>query len=403
MPSDTAKTPGRSRKHPLRAAALVAGLVASFVGSGVFAQTASPGAPVSEASLRAAQTLDQLVAPIALYPDDLIAIILPASTNPLQVVQAERFLQRRKSDPNLAVNEAWDDSIKALLNYPDVVKKMSDDLDWTSALGNAVYADQGEVLAAIQAFRRMTESAGNLKSDERQVVVIEQDVIRIESANPQVIYVPQYDPATIIVPGGYASWNYWPTPYPVYYYPYAPGAAFGVGLIWGAALGAAWAGGRYVMHYGAWGRNSNIIINRPGGPGYRPGGPGYRPGGGSEWRPGRPPGSRPPQVGYPGGGRPPGAGGPGRPGDGSGLPGAGGPGRPGDGSGLPGAGGPGCKYASSNWVGAARPGVARPRGGACGGAGGGAGTPGRPGTGGAGEFGGGAATFWATGFWATGP
>ena len=82
--------------------------------------------------------LAKLVGPIALYPDDLVAIILPASTNPLQLVQADRFLEKRKSDPKLPIDDKWDDPVKSLLNYPDVVKKMSDDLDWTTALGEAV-------------------------------------------------------------------------------------------------------------------------------------------------------------------------------------------------------------------------------------------------------------------------
>ena len=110
-----------------------------------------------------AEELDKLVAPIALYPDDLVAIILPAATNPLQLVQADRFLDKRKADPKLPVDDKWDDSVKALLNYPDVVKTMSGDLDWTAALGEAVVADQGAVLEAIQVFRRKTQAVGNLK------------------------------------------------------------------------------------------------------------------------------------------------------------------------------------------------------------------------------------------------
>ena len=94
----------------------------------------------------------------------------PASTNPLQIVQADRFLDKRKSDPKLPIDEKWDDSVKALVNYPDVVKMMSGDLDWTSALGEAVVADQGAVLEAIQAFRRRAQAAGNLKSNDKQVV-----------------------------------------------------------------------------------------------------------------------------------------------------------------------------------------------------------------------------------------
>ena len=91
------------------------------------------------------------MAPIALYPDDLVAIILPASTNPLQIVQADRFLEKRKSDPKAPLDDRWDDAVKSLLNYPDIVKKYcSADSDGLSALGEAVVADQGAVLDAVQ-------------------------------------------------------------------------------------------------------------------------------------------------------------------------------------------------------------------------------------------------------------
>jgi uncharacterized membrane protein YgcG len=209
----------------------------------------APAAAAAVAPAVPPEELEQLVGRIALYPDDLIAIVLPASTNPLQVVQADRFLEKRKADPKAPVDERWDDAIKSLLNYPEVVKAMSSDLDWTAALGEAVVADQGDVLEAIQAFRRKTQSAGNLKSDSQQVVVVEKEVIKIVPADPQVIYVPQYNPSTVVVYGGYSSWGYYPTPYPVYYYPYPPGAAFATGLVWGAAIGAAWSGNHYVAHY----------------------------------------------------------------------------------------------------------------------------------------------------------
>jgi hypothetical protein len=212
------------------------------------------------AASSSAEELDKLVGPIALYPDDLVAIILPASTNPLQLVQADRFLDKRKADSKLALDENWDDSVKSLLNYPEVVKTMSSDLDWTSALGEAVVADQGAVLEAIQVFRRKTHSAGNLKSDKKQVVVVTKEIITIVPADPQVIYVPQYNPSTVIIYGGYSSWGYYPAPYPVYYYPYPPGAAFATGLIWGAAIGSAWNGGHYHADYH--GGNANINIDR---------------------------------------------------------------------------------------------------------------------------------------------
>jgi hypothetical protein len=202
------------------------------------------------------QDLTNLVGRIALYPDDLVGIILPASTNPLQLVQADRFLDKRKADPKLPVDEKWDDAVKSLLNYPDIVKMMSGDLDWTSALGEAVVDDQTAVLDAIQAFRRQAQAAGNLKSDGKQVVQAEGSTIAIVPADPQVIYVPQYNP-TVVVAGPAPYWGYYPTPYPSYYYPYPPGAALATGIIWGAAIGAAWSGNRY----GCCG-DANINVNR---------------------------------------------------------------------------------------------------------------------------------------------
>jgi hypothetical protein len=232
-----------------------------FFAASTFAQApAADAAATAPAPLSAAE-LDRLVAPIALYPDDLVAIILPGATYPVEIVQADRFLEQRKSNKSLKLNDAWHDPVKALVNYPDVVKKMSTDLDWTIALGEAVVTDQGAVLEAVQRFRRQTQSAGNLKSDDKQVVVVEKEVIKIQPADPQVIYVPQYNPTTVVVAGAPAPYGYYPAPYPAYYYPYAPGAALATGLIWGAALGAAWNGGHYEAHYGG-GGNNNININR---------------------------------------------------------------------------------------------------------------------------------------------
>ena len=245
-----------------RRCSLLATLLACWLmlaASWAFAQApvaSGGGAPTADPA-----QLDKLVGPIALYPDDLIGIILPGSTYPIEIVQADRFLDKRKTDKNLKINDAWHDSVKSLLNYPDVVKKMSTDLDWTTALGEAVVADQGAVLEAIQRFRRQVQAAGNLKSDDKQKVIVEKEVIQVVQANPEVIYVPQYNPSTVVVAGGYPSYGYYPAPYPVYYYPYPPGAAFATGLIWGAAITAAWNGGHYDTHYGG-GGNNNININR---------------------------------------------------------------------------------------------------------------------------------------------
>jgi hypothetical protein len=220
----------------------------------------APAASSDVAQAPSPAELEKLVGPIALYPDDLVAIILPASTNPLQLVQADRFLEKRKKDPKLPIDDKWDESVKSLVNYPEVVKQMSADLDWTTDLGEAVVANQGAVLDAVQAFRRKVQAAGNLKTDPKQVVVVEKEVIKIVPADPQVIYVPQYNPTTVVVYSAVPVYGYYPAPYPVYYYPYPPGAALATGLIWGAAIGAAWNGGHYGTNWS--GGNNNITINR---------------------------------------------------------------------------------------------------------------------------------------------
>ena len=220
----------------------------------------APAASGSAAEAPSPEELDKLVGPFALYPDDLVAIILPASTNPLQIVQADRFLEKRKKDPKTPIDDNWDDSVKSLVNYPEVIKQMSADLDWTAALGEAVVADQGAVLDAVQAFRRKAQSAGNLKTDSKQVVEVEKEIIKIVPADPQVVYVPQYNPSSVVVYSAAPVYGYCPAPYPSYYYPYAPGAAFATGLIWGAAIGAAWGGDRYGANWS--GGNNNITINR---------------------------------------------------------------------------------------------------------------------------------------------
>ena len=242
------------RRGASRWIGLVAGTLMLAVALAATAQ--APAAAGGAAPPLSAEELDKLVGPIALYPDDLVGIILPASTFPVEIVQADRYLDKRKADPKLPVDDRWDDSVKSLLNYPDVVKKMSDDLDWTTALGEAVVTDQGAVIEAVQAFRRKAQGAGNLKSDDKQVVRVEKEIVYIEPADPQVIYVPQYNPTTVVT-YGVPYWGYYPTPYPSYYYPYPPGAALARGVVWGAAIGAAWGGGRY----GCCG-DTNINIDR---------------------------------------------------------------------------------------------------------------------------------------------
>ena len=169
--------------------------------------------------------LEDLVGRIALYPDDLLAIILPASTFPLDIVQADRFLQQLKKTPQLHPDTRWNESVRSLLNYPEVVTMMSRDLDWTQDLGEAVVSQQADVMKAIQAFRARVFDAGNLKTDDKQIVVQEKETIKVVQANPEVIYVPQYQPSTVVVYSSAPIYSYYPTPYPVYYYPYPRGRA----------------------------------------------------------------------------------------------------------------------------------------------------------------------------------
>lgn len=201
------------------------------------ADTAAAGDAHGEddsSTLLTSDELNALVAPVALYPDELLAIVLPAATNPIQVVEAQRFLDQQKSNPDLKPNEDWDPAVLALLNYPQVVKQMNDDLTWTQDLGNAVLDQQADVMNAIQAARAAASEAGYLQSNEQQVVVNDNDNIVIESAEPDVIYVPTYDPAPVV---NNTYVNYPPPvysdPYPSYY---APAATFFTGALVGATF-----------------------------------------------------------------------------------------------------------------------------------------------------------------------
>src|SRR6266550_2569735 len=206
--------------------------------------TDTANAPAQEAAPKIPNDqLDSLVAPIALYPDPLLAQILAASTYPLEVIQLEQWLKRNPDlkDKALAdgvAKQPWDPSVQAMAVFPDVVTRLSANVGWTTNLGNAFLAQQQDVMDAVQRMRAKAQSQGALKTTEQQKVETEtveggQEAIVIEPANPQFVYVPSYDPAVVYGPPG----DY---PYPAYYYPgYVPGAglAFGTGLI----LGAAWA------------------------------------------------------------------------------------------------------------------------------------------------------------------
>jgi len=177
--------------------------------------------------------LEELVGPIALYPDDLLAIVLPASAYPLQIVEAARFLEALEDDPSLKPDEDWDDSVVALTNYPEVVELLNDDIDWTWRLGDAVVSQQADVVAAIETFRDRAYAAGNLKSDSYQTVSRDEGVIEIVPIAEDVIYVPYYEPEHVVVYQPRPAYYYYPRPYPVYYYPYSSSHAFNRGYFWG--------------------------------------------------------------------------------------------------------------------------------------------------------------------------
>ena len=175
------------------------------------------------------EELDQMLAPIALYPDSLIAQILMASTYPLEIVQAERWVEQNKTLTGDALDDAlkeksWDPSIKSLCYFPDVLFAMSDKLDQTSELGDAFLSQNDDVMATIQQLRRKAETQGNLKTTKEQKVIHEEDAIRIEPAARQVVYVPVYDPLYV-----YGPWRY--PAYPPYYWYYPPGVVITGGFI----------------------------------------------------------------------------------------------------------------------------------------------------------------------------
>jgi hypothetical protein len=213
------------------------------------------------ATLISANQLDSLVAPIALYPDPLLAQVLAASTYPLELMQLQQWLARDHGLKDKALADAvakqpWDPSVQAMAGLPDVVKLLTENVQWTTDLGNAFLAQQGDVMNAVQRMRQSAWSKGTLKNSEQQVVQSEavdgNQYIVIQQANPQVIYVPQYTPAAI--------WGAPVYPWPVMSYPsgWAVGAAalsFGAGV----AMGSFWGGGGWGWNTG-WGHN-NITVN----------------------------------------------------------------------------------------------------------------------------------------------
>jgi hypothetical protein len=229
----------------------------------VAAEDQQPTAAPEQAAVKIpADQLDSLVAPIALYPDALLSQTLVASTYPLEVVQLKQWLDQHKDLKGKALADAaqkqdWDPSIQALAALPDLVKQLADNIKWTTDLGNAFLAQQSDVMDAVQRMRKKAEDAGNLKSNEQQKVetkVVEsKQVVIIEQASPEVVYVPSYNPTVVY---GAPVYPYPPIAYPPPGY-YAAGMAISFGV--GVAMGAFWSGG---AGWGCgWGGNNNVTIN----------------------------------------------------------------------------------------------------------------------------------------------
>jgi hypothetical protein len=230
-----------------------------------------PAAPAAAKTLTQ-QDLDQILAPIALYPDALLAQIFMASTYPLEIVEAARWVKANPTLKGKALEDAlqkqiWDPSVKSLTTVPQVLDQMNEKLDWTQKLGDAFLAQQKQVMDTVQSLRAKAQAAGNLKSSSQQIVKVEtqgtQTIYVIESPKPEVVYVPVYNPYVV-----YGVWWY---PYPPYYmypphYVYPPHVAFTAGIIVGVAIwgNCNWRGGNVyvnVNHYNSFNRTT---INNPG-------------------------------------------------------------------------------------------------------------------------------------------
>jgi uncharacterized membrane protein YgcG len=242
-------------------------VAALIVAGPVLAQSPAPSpgsVPAQAAAADGAKTfsqqdLDTLLAPIALYPDALLAQILMASTYPLEIVEAARWAKANPAVKEQALQDAmekqeWDPSVKALTAVPKVLEQMNEKLDWTQKLGDAFLANQKDVMTTVQQLRAKAAAAGNLKSSPEFAVKTEQvegkTVYVIESPKPEVVYVPTYNPATV-----YGTWWYPYPPYSMYppSYVYPPYVAFTAGVIVGAAI---WGN----MNWG--GNNVNINVNQ---------------------------------------------------------------------------------------------------------------------------------------------
>lgn len=248
MMSEKAKWSSPSVKHARGWVALLCALLL-MPGDGVkgamWAQTQASTDPATAVMLPPEQ-LDSLVAPIALYPDPMLSQTLVASTYPLEIVQLQQWLEKNKGLKDQALADAvkkqdWDPSIQAMAALPDVVKQLAENIKWTAELGNAFLAQQSDVMEAVQRMRKKAMDAGNLRSTEQQKVetkVVEsKTVVVVEQSDPQIVYVPSYNPTVVYGPPVH--------PYPPIAYPppgyYAAGMAISFGV--GVAMGAMWSGG----------------------------------------------------------------------------------------------------------------------------------------------------------------
>jgi hypothetical protein len=210
------------------------------------------GAPPQQWNALSPDQMDQLVAPIALYPDSLVAQVLAAATYPTQVVDADRFVQANAGAPpdqiaNMANSQPWDPSVKALTAFPSVLANMDKNLDWTTQLGNAYYNQPQDVMSAVQNMRQQAYSAGHLRTTPQLDVDYQPGDIVIAPANPAVVYVPYYNPWAL---WGFQPYYAWYAPPPPRGFVIGMGIGFGVGIAIGAYTHWGWGWGHWNVGWG---------------------------------------------------------------------------------------------------------------------------------------------------------